>query len=98
MASLNIVSLYPSVPYGLGKESIKKRWKDIHKHTNMNLEEFLKGLESLMNSLYFQFNKLFYQQIDGMPIGLFVSPILADIVLQDLESNYLLRHKKSHFM
>ena len=61
----------------------------------MNLAEFLKGLEVLMNSLYFQFNELFYQQIDGMPIGLSVSPILADIVLQDLESDYLLRYKKS---
>ena len=57
----------------------------------MNFAEFLKGLEVLMNSLYFQFNKLFYQQIAGMPIRLSVSPILADIVLQDLESNYLLR-------
>ena len=95
MASLDIVALYPSVPYELVKEIIKKRWKDIHKHTKMNLTEFLKGLEVLMNSLYFQFNELFYQQIDGMPIGLSVSPILADIVLQDLESDYLLRYKKS---
>ena len=52
MAPLDIVLLYPSVRYELVKESIKKRWKDIHKHTKMNLAEFLKGLESLMNSLY----------------------------------------------
>ena len=61
----------------------------------MNFAEFLKGLEVLMNSLYFQFDKLFYQQIDGMSIGLSVSPILADIVLQDLESDYLLRYENS---
>ena len=48
-----------------------------------------------MNSLYFQFNKLFYQQIDGMLIGLSVSPILTDIVLQYLELDYSLRYKKS---
>ena len=40
MASLDIVSLYPSVPYELVKESIKKRWKDMLKHTKMNLAEF----------------------------------------------------------
>ena len=52
MASSDIVSLYPSVPYELVTKSIKKRWKDIHKHTNINMAEFLKRLEVLMNSLF----------------------------------------------
>ena len=35
MAFLDVVSLYPSVSYELGKRSIKKKWKEIHKHLNI---------------------------------------------------------------
>ena len=42
-----------------------------------------------------QFNINFYQQINVMPIGLSVSPIVADFELKDLESDFLSRYKKS---
>ena len=48
-----------------------------------------------MNSLYFQFDGKFYQQINGTSIGLSVSLILADLVIQDMEKIYLTRYTKS---
>ena len=69
------------------------------KRTKMPIIEFLKGLEILMNLRYFQFNINFYQQINGMPIGLSVSPILADFVSKDLETDFYLDIKNLfHFM
>ena len=95
MASLDVVSLFPSVPYEFVKNSIKKRWKDIKKHTKLPFNEFMKGLEVLMDSLYFQNDEKYFKQINGLPIGLSVSPIIADLVLQDLEEIFLNRYKKS---
>ena len=60
ISSFDVVYLYPSVPYEWEKESIKKRWKDIKSHTKMTLACFMKGLDVLMNSLYFHFNKIYY--------------------------------------
>ena len=48
-----------------------------------------------MDLLYFQCNKEYYQQINGLPMGLSVSPIIANIVLQDLEEEFLQRYNKS---
>ena len=45
------------------------------------MDEFLRVFQILMASLYFQCNKEFFQQINGLPMGLFVSPIIADIVI-----------------
>ena len=39
--------------------------------------------------------KEFYQQKNGLAMGLSVSSIIADIVLQDFEEEYLKRHEKS---
>ena len=61
----------------------------------MPFKEFIKGLEILMGSLYFQNDNAYYKQINGLPIWLSVSPVLADIVLQDLETVFLDRYKKS---
>jgi len=41
-----------------------------------------------MTSMYFIFNKVIYKQTFGMPMGS-LSPIIADIVLQDLEEKAL---------
>ena len=45
MAALDLVSLFPSVPYKFVKKSVKRRWKDMKKKLPFN--EFLKGLEFL---------------------------------------------------
>ena len=47
-----------------------------------------------MHSLYFKFNDKYYQQINGLPIGLSVSPILADLVIQDIEETVMKSFKK----
>ena len=49
-----------------------------------------------MDSLDFQCNNEFYQQINGLPTGLSVLPIIADIVVHDLEE-FLKRYKSFPF-
>ena len=48
-----------------------------------------------MSSLYFKFDIKFNMQIYGLPIGLSISPIVADLVLEDIEENFLSKYNKS---
>ena len=86
--------MYPSIPVNLVKNIIKNRWSKIKKFRKLPYNEFINGLEVLMNSLYFKYDEKYYQQINGLPIGLSVSPVLADLVIQDIEESVLNKYKK----
>ena len=85
MISLDVTSLFTNVPIGLVKNSIEKRWNLINKATNLLLQEFQKGIEFLMKNTFFQFDNEYYHQIFGTPMGSPISPMLADLLLQDLK-------------
>ena len=86
--------MYPSIPFQLLIKSIKRRWNKIEKDTKLPMEEFIKGIDVIMNSLYFKFGENHYQQVNGLPIGLSVLSTLANIVIQDIEEEIMKKHKK----
>ena len=51
----------------------------------MSYTEFLNVIKFILNNNYFQFNEKFYHQIFGSAMGNPISPILSDIVMEDLE-------------
>jgi len=57
-----------------------------HKNT---LKMNLNAVKFTLNSTYFIFNKKIYKQTHGAPIGSPLSPIIADLALQNLESHTL---------
>ena len=67
---LIVVSLFPSVPYESVKNSIKKRWKDIKSRTKLPFNGFMKGLDMLMNSQYFQNDNEYFEQYDCLSLQL----------------------------
>ena len=93
MASFDIESMFNSIPIQLVLKSIKKRWEKIKKFTKLPQNEFLKGLDVLMNSLFFKYDDKYYKQVNGLPMGLSISPIIADIVIQDIEEHVLSKYK-----
>jgi len=70
-------------------DSLKKRWKEIESHSTIPLNEFLNGVSIVLNSTYFKFNDTVYKQIFGTPMGSPLSPIIAEIVMRDLEKKAL---------
>jgi len=85
LVSLDVISLFTNVPIELAMESIEKRWSSISRMTLIPLKEFLSAVEFVLNSTFFTFNNTCYKQIFGTPMGSPLSPLIADLVLQDLE-------------
>ncbi|RLU15076.1 hypothetical protein DMN91_012963 [Ooceraea biroi] len=86
MVSFDVVSLFTNIPKELVIKAIEKRWDLISVDTKFNLDQFIYGIDVILNSTSFTFNGRFYSQIYGCPMGSPLSPIVADMVLDDLET------------
>jgi len=85
MVSLDVTSLFTNVPIELAMNSIERRWSSISHNTLIPLEDFKMAVNFVLNSTFFIFNGICYKQIFGTPMGSPLSPVIADLVLQDLE-------------
>ncbi|XP_011858857.1 PREDICTED: uncharacterized protein LOC105556380 [Vollenhovia emeryi] len=85
LISLDVVSLFTNIPLNLAEESIANRWTYISDNCSIPRDEFLRAIRMVLKSTYFSFNFIIYQQTFGTPMGSPLSPIIADITMQDLE-------------
>jgi len=65
---------------------ISDKWHLISVHSPIPHEEFLIAIRFVLNSTIFTFNRKYYKQIFITPMGSPLSPIVADLVLQHLET------------
>ena len=86
LVSLDVVSLFTNIPIDLAINSLYKRWEHLSKNCNIPKEDFLSAVRFVLESTYIQFNNTIYKQRFGTPMGSPLSPIIADLVLQDLET------------
>jgi len=91
LISLDVVSLFTNVPIDLIIGGVAKRWHMLKNKIGIPYHEFLIGLRLVLDSTFFKFNGTIYKQIFGTPMGSPLSPICADLVLQDLEEQAIAR-------
>ncbi|XP_067613386.1 uncharacterized protein [Eurosta solidaginis] len=85
LVSFDVVSLFPSIPVDHALEIIASKWDDIKNHTNLTKELFMNMVRfCIRDNRYFSFNNKIYEQRSGMPMGSPASPVIADIVMEDL--------------
>jgi len=89
LASFDVVSLFTNVPIDMILQIIGEKWNFIEAHTNLPLDEFILSIKFVLESTYFIFNKKVYKQTFGTPMGSPLSPVVADLILQKLESSIL---------
>jgi len=89
LISLDVISLFTNIPQDLAIDSILNRWSLIRKNTNIPMEDFILAIKFVLSSTYFTFNNIIYRQTFGTSMGCPLSPVIADIVLQDLEEKAL---------
>ncbi|XP_055527224.1 uncharacterized protein LOC129719840 [Wyeomyia smithii] len=59
-------------------------WDEIKKNTEINLDLFLEILEFCIDASFFVFRGKFFHQLSGTAMGCPLSPILADIVMNNI--------------
>ena len=70
-------------------KGVDRRWPLIKKVRKLQIDTFEEGINFLMDLTYFKFDNKYYKQIFGTPMGSSISPIIADIVMQDLEGEVI---------
>ena len=73
-----------------------RRWKEVEKYTNIPKELFMRILTfTTKENRFFKYKEKIYTQLKGMPMGSPLSPILADIVMEELLNKCMdsLEHK-----
>ncbi|GBP03619.1 hypothetical protein EVAR_91306_1 [Eumeta japonica] len=85
LISLDVVSLFPSIPVDLARQIIESKWDKIREYTDIDKDFFLSIVGFCIDdSRYFQYKKKVYIQKRGLPMGSPASPVVADIVMEEL--------------
>jgi len=89
LVSFDVVSLFTNVPLDLALNGIKNKWNYIERFTKIPKDEFILIIKFALSSTFFMFNDVIYKQTYGTPMSSPLSPIIADLVMQDLEVHIL---------
>ncbi|XP_053699154.1 uncharacterized protein LOC128746132 [Sabethes cyaneus] len=85
--SLDVTSLFTSIPIDHAMECLIERWPEITKHTAIDKESFLAIVKLVLESTFFSYKGEIFQQTFGTPMGSPLSPAIAELVMERLEQN-----------
>ena len=92
LVSFDVVSLFTKVPTDLATKVAHQRLTDdasLPGRTSLTPDDIITLLEFCLNATYFAFRNSFYQQVHGTAMGSPVSVVVADLVMEDVESRAL---------
>ena len=88
MVSYDVKALFISVPTTKTCSIIKQRLEDdpeLNQRTSMFIGNIISLLEFCITSTYFSFQGKFYEQVEGAAMGSPLSPIVANIYMENFE-------------
>jgi len=89
LISLDVISLFTNIPIDLAMECLTERWSYISPNCRIPKKEFHEAVRLILDSTFFIFDNQIYKQNFGTPMGSPLSPVIADIVMQNLENSVL---------
>ena len=90
--SFDVVSLFTSVPLITAKTIVANRVGDDctwGERTSLAMPEIVEALDICLQSSFFVYNDVIYKQIFGCPMGSPLSPIIANMVMEEIEQTAL---------
>ena len=88
--SYDVKALFTSVPIQPAIDVIKKRLEEdgeLQKRTSMSVQHIISLLEFCLRSTFFTFQDRLYEQHKGAAMGSPISPIVANLFMEDFEKN-----------
>ncbi|XP_023314008.1 uncharacterized protein LOC111693520 [Trichogramma pretiosum] len=82
--SLDVSSLFTSIPEHLVLNALDRRYTELSQ-SRLSFDKIRRTTQFLFQNTFFAFNKIYYRQRFGTPMGSPISPLFADIVMDDLE-------------
>ena len=92
LSPYDITSLFTSVPIDTALETIKdllEKDKELNDRTVLSVQNILELLGFCLHNAYFSFQNKFYEQVEGVPMGSPVSPIVANLHMECFERKAL---------
>ena len=92
MVSYDVRALFTSVPIKPALEIIEKLLKedpDLQKRTTMSISNIMDLLEFCLRSTHFTYRGKFYEQVEGAVMGSPVSPIVANLFMENFQMSTL---------
>ena len=86
LVSLDVISLFTNVPTDLAIQVLHHRWDEIKEHTKIDRNEFLQAVKFVLDSNVSLFNGVYYKQVFGTAMGSPISHVIANIVMERLET------------
>ena len=90
--SFDVVSLFTSIPLETARAIVLDRLSNdctLEDHTNLTITELTEALDICLTTTYFTYNNKCYEQSFGTPMGSSLSPVIANMVMEDLEQQAL---------
>ena len=88
MVSYDVKALFTSVPTTKACTIIKQRLEEdteLNQTTSLSIDSITSLLEFCITSTYFSFQGKFYEQVEGTAMGSPLSPIVANIYMENFE-------------
>ena len=88
MMSFDVKALFTSIPIQPAWNIIKKLLEEdtnLHHRTTMSVDHIYCLLEFCLTNTYFSFQDRLYQQKEGAATGSPISPIVANLFMEDFE-------------
>ena len=92
LVSFDIVSLFTNVPVDKACSIAKKRLlldDTLHLRTILSPDNIFDLLKLCLSTTYFQLREKFYEQTHGAPMGSSLSPVIANLFMEEFEKKTL---------